>query len=347
MKKYKGRACYIKGIKELALEYLETHSSDKNALIKVTRGGICGSDIHYYFHGGIGDLSLQHPMILGHEVVGEVIETPLNSTLKIGQKVALNPSLSCGHCHYCLEGDNNHCSDIYFWGSAMRTPHVHGGFTDYLSIHPTRCIPYHHSVPEKVMVFAEPLSVAIHSINLAGSLISKHILISGAGPIGCLIVAAAKASGAESITVFDISDKSCQLALKMGADNVVNPVNSKQIEFFKDNKGYFDVSFDASGAESAIQLIFQVTKPKGTIIQVGNSRGLTAIPLMELVAKELVLKGSFRFTNEFICAVSWLENKRVDPLPLISAELPICDAEQAILLAADKTKSAKVQLIFD
>lgn len=347
MTSYTGRACYIKGVEDLSVEQREVKPEPGKALVKTLRGGICGSDIHYYYHGGVGDLPLQHPMLLGHEVIGKIVEAPEGSGLKAGQKVALNPSLPCGRCRYCLEGKSNHCSDMYFWGSAMRNPHVHGGFADYLTVEPQRCVPYDDSVPDNVMVFAEPLSVAIHSVNLAGGLIGKHVLVSGAGPIGCLIVAAAKASGAETVTVFDISDRSCELALKMGADKAVNSMNADNIEPFKKDKGYFDVAFDASGAQAAIQLVIQVTRPAGTIIQVGNSRGLMGIPIMDIVAKEIGLKGSFRFNAEFTSAVHWLETGRINPLPLVSAEMNIDRAEQAIQLAADKTQSAKVQLIFD
>lgn len=347
MQEYTGRACYISGTQQLSVEPLTVSEADDKVLVKMTRGGICGSDIHYYYHGGVGDLPLQHPMILGHEVVGIVVNAPTDSTLSPGQKIVINPSLPCGKCRYCLEGHENHCSDMLFWGSAMRNPHIHGGFSDYLSVDTKRCVPYNPNIEDKVMVFAEPLAVAIHSVNLAGSLIGKHVLVSGAGPIGCLIIAVAKACGAESVTAFDISDKSCQLALSMGADKAINSADIENVAHFKAQKGFFDVSFDASGVPAAIQLMIQITRPRGILIQVGNSRGLTGIPLMDIVAKELTLKGSFRFGPEFLSAVNWLENHRIDPLPLLSAEINIDNAEDAILLAADKTRSAKVQLTFD
>lgn len=347
MQEYTGRACYISGVQQLSVEPITVPVTDDKVLVKMTRGGICGSDIHYYYHGGVGDLPLQHPMILGHEVAGKVVNAPVNSKLTPGQKVVINPSLPCEKCRYCLEGHENHCSDMRFWGSAMRNPHIHGGFSDYLSVDVKRCIAYNPEIDDKVMVFAEPLAVAIHSVNLAGGLIGKHVLVSGAGPIGCLIIAVAKACGAESVTAFDISDKSCQLALSMGADIAINSSDRKNVAHFRANKGYFDVAFDASGVPAAIQLMIQITRPTGTLIQVGNSRGFTEIPLMDIVAKELTLKGSFRFGKEFLSAVNWLENGRIDPLPLLSAEINIDNAEAAILLAADKTQSAKVQLTFD
>ncbi|RZN38208.1 zinc-binding dehydrogenase [Escherichia sp. E2593] len=346
-KTFTGLACYIKGEQDLVVEQKITSIEKGHVAIKINRGGICGSDIHYFYHGGVGDIKLQHPMLLGHEIIGTVIDSGESQTLMVGQKVAINPSLSCGHCNYCLEGKGNHCTDMLFFGSAMRTPHIHGGFADYLSVAPMRCVPYDCNCSDKVMVFAEPLAVALHAINQAGSLVGKNILVSGAGPIGCLIIAAAKACGALSVTAFDVSEKSCGLASTMGADEVINPVDEELLSPYLNNKGFFDISFEASGVESALQGVIHVTKPTGIIVQVGNSRGLPGVPVMQIVAKELTLKGTFRFCSEFNNAVRWLETGRIDPSPLISAELPALQIHEAIRLAADKTRSAKVQIIFN
>ncbi|HGM5492027.1 TPA: alcohol dehydrogenase catalytic domain-containing protein [Serratia fonticola] len=343
---YTGRAVYIKGEQDLSVEQRTVAADENKVVVKISRGGICGSDIHYYYHGGIGDLKLKHPMLLGHEVIGTVVNPGKSSTLAVNQKVAINPSLPCGHCEYCHAGKENHCTEMFFFGSAMRNPHVHGGFADYLTIEPERCVPYATTAPDNIMVFAEPLSVAIHAVNQAGSLVGKRVLVSGAGPIGCLIVAAAKASGALSVTAFDISDHSCEFALKMGADQAINSANPALTEPFTRNKGTFDIVFEASGIDVALQLAIQAIKPTGTLVQVGNSKGLTGVPMMNIVAKELNLKGSFRFRAEFTTAVNWLETGRINPLPLVTAEIDATQAEEAIRLASDKKVSAKVQLIF-
>lgn len=343
---YTGSACFIKGEQNLSVEERTICADEDKVVVKITRGGICGSDIHYYYHGGIGDLKLQHPMLLGHEVIGKVVNPGKCTSVTPGQNVAINPSLPCGHCKYCLEGKENHCTDMYFFGSAMRNPHVHGGFAGYLSIDPRRCVPYAAHVPDSVMVFAEPLSVAIHAVNQAGSLVGKKVLVSGAGPIGCLIIAAAKLSGALEITAFDVSNKSCEFALQMGADNAVNTTDITNAEPYLCDKGVFDVVFEASGNEAALQLAINALRPTGTLVQVGNSRGLTGVPLMAIVSKEISMKGSFRFRSEFSVAVKWLEQGRINPLPLLTAELDVSEAEKAIKLAADKKVSAKVQLIF-
>lgn len=348
MKAFTGRACYIRGEKDLVVEQREIIPAGEQIVVKITRGGICGSDIHYYYHGGVGNLKLQHPMLLGHEVVGKIAYVPPQQTaLKVGQKVAINPSLPCHTCKFCLAGKPNQCLDMKFFGSAMRHPHIHGGFADYIAVQPQQCIAYPTPVPDKIMCFAEPLSVAIHAVNQAGSLIGKHVLVSGAGPIGCLVVAAAKACGAESVTVFDISEKSRTMGLAMGANHAEDPRDITALATYKQQKGFFDVAFDATGVEVAIQLAIEVTAPTGVIIQVGNSRGLMGIPIMDIVSKEITLKGTFRFNHEFLSAVHWLENGRIDPLPLLSAEIVADKIEEAIILASDKSQSAKVELLFE
>lgn len=348
MGKFIGKACYIQGVKDLFVQQREIETDSEKVIVKISRGGICGSDINYYFNGGVGDLKLQHPMLLGHEVIGKIAYIP-NDTLplKVGQKVAVNPSLPCKKCKFCLEGKPNHCLDMKFFGSAMRNPHIHGGFADYIAVEPEQCVVYDQSVDDDVMCFAEPLSVAIHAVNQAGSLVGKNILVSGAGPIGCLVIAAAIACGAKTVTVFDISEKSRTMAKQMGADVMLDPRDHDALLPYKQNKGYFDISFDATGVDVAIQLAIQVTAPTGTLVQVGNSRGLMGIPTMDIVSKELSLRGTFRFNQEFFTSVHWLQTGKIDPLPLLSAKMSADEIEKAILLASDKTQSAKVQIIFD
>lgn len=309
---------------------------NNDIIVKIVRGGICGSDIHYYNHGGIGNFSLQHPMILGHEVVGVLPENK--------QTVAINPSKPCLQCKYCLSGKSNQCLNMRFFGSAMLNPHVDGGFSEYVVVRDDQVIPYNNEIPSKVMVFAEPLAVAIHAVNQAGSLVGKRVLVSGAGPIGSLVVAACKQAGAIEIVSSDIQESCRESAIKMGATSAINPLDNHD-EYFAD-KGYFDVSFEASGAISAIHFAIDATKATGTIVQIGMAKGDAPIPVTKFLAKELTYRGAFRFTNEFEVAVRWLEQGLINPLPLLSHEFSYKDAEEALQTAGDKSKAIKVQLTF-
>ncbi|MEP3351113.1 MAG: L-idonate 5-dehydrogenase [Marinomonas sp.] len=306
-------------------------------LVQVTRGGICGSDIHYYQHGGVGDFKLQHPMTLGHEVIGRVAET--------GQAVAINPSLPCGECSYCEAGHSNQCVDMQFFGSAMRNPHVNGGFSQYLSVKHSQIVPYDESISHDVMAFAEPLAVAIHAISQSGGVLGKKVLVTGCGPIGCLIIAACRAAGAIEVVGSDVSDRCRDIAAEMGADSSFSPIEGAP-ELYSQAKGYFDVSFEASGAIQAFHSCIDFTRAKGSLVLVGMRPGMVDFPLTKCLAKEINMSGSFRFTSEFKTAVKWLEAGKVKPLPLLTKVFPYQDIVEALKLAEDKNSAMKVQLSF-
>ncbi|OBW90615.1 L-idonate 5-dehydrogenase [Gallibacterium genomosp. 3] len=340
----KTKACVIYGAKDIHIEEQDLLFTDDDVIVKIEFGGICGSDIHYYHEGRAGLSVIKHPMIIGHEFAGIVYYAPKNSSLKIGQYVAVNPSQPCQQCEFCLQGKQNHCKTMRFMGSAQYNPHVQGGFSQYVKVSESQC--YLHKTTSKIMAFAEPLSVAIHAVNVAGNVVGKKVLVTGAGPIGCLISAAAKSAGASEVIVSDLTESSRSLALKMGADKVID---AKDKEIFTDlsaNKGYFDVVFEASGAMPAIISSVQVTKPKGSIIQVGMGVNLSQYPVDQLIAKEISWKGSFRFIDEFRTAVDWLEQGIIDPLPLVTSSYSIEQAEEALIVAADKNVSSKVQINF-
>jgi L-idonate 5-dehydrogenase len=345
MSTFDSEALFLTSARTLVREPLALDRGDSQAIIRVSRGGICGSDVHYYFHGGNGNAIVRQPMLLGHEVIGRVEKAPATALLRTGMKVAINPSLPCRRCQFCLAGQENHCSDMKFMGSAMRLPHVQGGFARYISVEPERCVPYDDAASDQVMCFAEPLAVALHAANQAGSLVGKHVLVAGAGPIGCLIIAVAKASGATTVTAFDINARSRDMAVSMGADLAFDPA-SPEAQGFLQSPGHFDVALDASGAQPAIEMAINMLRPKSTFVQVGNSKGLMPMPVMTILNKEITFRGSFRFAEEFTVAVRWLEQGRIDPLPLLTAELDGVQMASAIELAADKDKASKVQLTF-
>ncbi|MGL5842645.1 MAG: zinc-binding dehydrogenase [Aeromonas hydrophila] len=331
----KIKAAVVNGKKDVIVVSREIPPPAENETqLKVTRGGLCGSDIHYYQEGRVGNFEIKKPMILGHEVVGES---------SAGDKVAINPSKPCYSCEYCLNGYQNQCLNMRFFGSAMLDPHVDGGFSQRINVRNDQCVKYNDSCQETKMTFAEPLAVAIHAVNQSGSVLGKKVLITGAGPIGSLIVAACKASGATSIAVSDIRKKALDSAINMGADLVIDPTQDDTSIFTKE-KGAFDVSFEASGASSALDFCLDATKACGTIILVGMTPNPIGLPLSKFLCKEIKLLGSFRFTSEFETAVRWLENNRIDPLPLLTKTFEIDDIVNALEFASDKNKASKVQI---
>lgn len=316
--------------------------------VRIGAGGICGSDLHYYHHGGFGTIRIQHPMVLGHEIAGTVAAVGSGVTcVAVGDTVAVSPSVSCGRCKYCQEGLQNQCLDMRFYGSAMRNPHVHGGFRELLTCRAEQA----HKLPPGAAVteaaFAEPLAVCLHGAKQAGPLIGKRVLVSGCGPIGALSVLVARAGGAREVVVTDLLDEPLALARRIGADQTVNMASTPDgLARFSADKGTFDVVFEASGARPAVAAAIGAARPSATIVQLGIGGAETAIPLNLVVSKELTLRGTFRFHEEFAWAVDFIASRRIDVRPLLSAVLPATDARQAFDLASDRKQSMKVQLAF-
>lgn len=206
MMKIQTQSCVVKGKYDVAVVQQEVEYQGTGTLVKITRGGICGSDLHYYQEGKVGSFQVRQPMVLGHEVIGEVVASD-TARLAVGQKVALNPSKPCGQCKYCLANQQNQCLHMRFFGSAMYFPHVDGAFTQYKVVDSAQCIAFDADRDEKVMVFAEPLAVAIHAAKQPGEVNGKRVFVSGVGPIGCLLVAALKALGASEIVCADLSPR--------------------------------------------------------------------------------------------------------------------------------------------
>lgn len=320
--------------------------ADDQVLVQVERGGICGSDIHYFQHGRAGMSVLKEPMTLGHEFVGRIAEAPADSGLKVGQRVAVNPSQPCNACEFCLSVKQNLCRTMKFMGSAQFFPHVQGGFASFVAVSPAQCVPYSDKAEAKVIAFAEPLAVAIHAVHQAGDLVGKKVLVTGSGPICCLVIAAAFAAGASEIIATDMSDRCRALALEMGASKAADPTDAEVTGQWQENSGYFDVCFEASGAPAAIASTVGFTRPKGRIVQLGMGAATVDFPLGLMLVKEIELVGSLRFINEFDIAVRWLESGRINPLPLLSAVFPQQDVVKALEMASDKSQAAKVQLTF-
>ncbi|MEM6886935.1 MAG: L-idonate 5-dehydrogenase [Pseudomonadota bacterium] len=315
-------------------------------LVKMASGGICGSDLHYYNHGGFGTVRLKEPMVLGHEVAGYIEATGASvAGLKPGTLVALSPSRPCGVCQYCVEGKQNHCLNMRFYGSAMPFPHIQGAFREYIVADVAQCAPA-DGLTAGEAAMAEPLAVVLHAARQAGDLVGKRVLVTGCGPIGLLAVLVARAAGAVEIIATDISDFTLSKARVVGADTTHNVLTKPQaIDAYQANKGHFDVHFECSGVETALASAIPALRPGAVIVQLGLGGDMT-LPVQAMTAKELQLKGSFRFHAEFFSAVALMQSKRLDVTPLITHRQRFTDASDALDLASDRSQSVKVHLTF-
>ncbi|MBS0339310.1 MAG: L-idonate 5-dehydrogenase [Proteobacteria bacterium] len=317
--------------------------------VRVRCGGICGSDLHYYQHGGFGTVRINEPMVLGHEVAGVIEEVGAGVTAyKAGDRVAISPSRPCGLCRFCQEGLQNHCLEMRYYGSAMRNPHVQGAFRQQIVIEEYQAHRLADSLSDAEGAMAEPFSVALHGVRRAGNLLGKKVLVTGCGPIGALAIIAARRAGAAHIVATDVSAHPLSKALKVGADEVINVAQDPSgLASFAVEKGQFDVLLEASGNAAALRGAFDVLRPRGVIVQLGLSGGEMTLPINTIVAKEFDLRGVFRFHQEFAVAVELLNKGLVDVKPLISATLSYRDSARAFALAADRSQAMKVLLNFD
>lgn len=316
-------------------------------VVRVATGGICGSDLHYFRSGGFGVVRIKRPMILGHEVAGAVASMATDVTrVKVGDRVAVNPSRPCGECSYCLEGLPNQCLEMRFYGSAMRDPHVEGAFRNLLVCDAVQCELIASHVPLDIASLAEPFSVALHGVSRAGSLLNKRVLVSGCGPIGTLAIAAALVHGAAEIVAVDVTDETLIVARQMGASKTINVAAHRDwIQGYTANKGAFDVMFECSGNEQALRSGLEVVRPRGIVVQLGLG-GDVAIPQNTVVGKELSICGSFRFHTEFALAVKLINDGRVNLKPMITRSFPLTQAREAFELAGDRKRAMKVVIDF-
>ena len=336
--------CRIHAKEDLRIEpETEPIVGEGQVLIRLGAGGICGSDLHYYFEGRNGSFVIREPLIPGHEASGVVAKVgPGVTRVKPGDKIAVSPSQACGRCDYCREGREHLCRNMRFLGSASLYPHVQGMFAEYFVLGERQCYPVEGDVTLGELACAEPLSVGLHAVNRAGDLLGKRALVTGGGTIGCLTVIAARLAGATSVTVSDILDRPLATARAVGAARTIR--GDREADALAAPQ--FDVAFECSGSFAALKTCVAAAKRGGTVVQVGT---LTHEPLPfvvnEIMVKELDLKGAFRWGIEFDWAVEYIASRRVDVRPLLSGQFPLTEAVRAFQLAKDKTQSTKVQLV--
>ena len=315
-------------------------------LIRIERGGICGSDLHYYNHGGFGTVRLKEPMILGHEVSGRVQALGDGvAELTEGQLVAVSPSRPCHACAYCLEGRQNHCLNMRFYGSAMPFPDIQGAFREVLVADQRQCVVADGlSAAEGAM--AEPLSVVLHAAKRAGDLMGRRVLVTGCGPIGQLAVMVARAAGAVEIVATDVADFTLKKAREVGADRVHDvAAEPDALDRYGADKGRFDVMFECSGVAAALAAAVPALRPGAVVMQLGLGGDMT-LPVQTMTAKEIELRGSFRFHGEFFTAVEMMRAGRLDVKPLVTHAFSVNDAVRAFETAADRSQAIKAQIAF-
>ncbi|MCP2163606.1 L-idonate 5-dehydrogenase [Goodfellowiella coeruleoviolacea] len=336
------QAVVIHGARDLRLDDIERPApGPDDVLVAVEYGGICGSDLHYWQHGATGTSILREPMVLGHEVAGVVAAVGSGITdVHTGQPVTLHPATTCDHCPECRGGHPNLCADVSYFGSAARLPHSPGAFARYRVVPRAQVRPLPPGVSTRHGAVAEPLGVAVHAVRRAGSVRGRRVLVNGAGPIGCLVVAAAKALGAGEVHASDLTAASLGIAAAMGADHTVQVGTGQSLP------AEVDVVFEASGAPAAVGACLTALRRGGTLVQVGNlPAGQVSVELAPLVSREITYVGSFRFVDEISDAVALIA-EGLDVEPLLTHTFPVDQVETAFRTALDRSVASKVLLDF-
>ena len=342
------RAVVIHAPHDLRVEEFSAAEDDigpRDVRVRIAAGGICGSDLHYFHHGGFGTVRIREPMALGHEVAGhvEAVGAAVHD-LAPGDLVAVNPSVPCGQCPSCRRGERNHCEDMRFNGSAMRFPHVQGMFRENMIVTRSRVFRMQAGVSAGEAALCEPFAVALHAVRQAGELTGQTVLVSGCGPIGVLVIVAARLAGAQRIVATDITKHSLAMAARFGADDCVDVAEGAAgLAPFLEARGRIDACFECSGNADATLALIGALKPKGRMVMVGLG-GDCQMPMNQIVAKELIIRGTFRFDEEFATAADLISRRVVDLRPMISATYPMDAAAEAFVHASDRKRATKVQL---
>ncbi|KAK8194323.1 hypothetical protein M8818_007512 [Zalaria obscura] len=307
--------------------------SPYDVLVTVKFTGICGSDVHYWTHGAIGSFVVKSPMVLGHESAGIVTKIGDKvTTLKEGDRVAMEPGVPCRRCIRCKEGKYNLCPDMAF----AATPPYDGTLAKYYALPEDFCYKLPESVPLEHGALVEPLAVAVHITKQAEIKNGASVVVFGAGPVGLLCCAVAKAFGASKIVSVDINEERVAFAQKYAATHSFkaqreSPEESaaRLIKECELGPGA-DVIIDASGAEVCIQTSIHALRTGGTYVQGGMGKSDITFPIMAMCTKELNLKGSFRYgANDYELAVGLLASGKVSVKELITGQVSFKDAEKA------------------
>jgi L-idonate 5-dehydrogenase len=338
-------ACTLHGAKDLRVQPRAPRAlGPHDVRLRLGAGGICGSDLHYWQHGRAGAFVIREPLVPGHEASG-VVETVGAEVTRVrpGDRVAIDPSHPCGACDRCREGRMNLCRRMFFVGSASVYPHAQGLFAQAFVMHERQLTPVAEpDVSLGEIACAEPLSVGLHAVQRAGRMLGKRVLVTGGGTIGCMCVIAARLAGAAEVVVADIAERSLAMARQVGADAGVRSDQDAASLYDR-----FDVAIEAAGAPAALATCLAAVERGGRIVQVGTLPEELPFPANRVMVRELDYVGAFRANGEFDLAVAAIRTRRADVRPLISAQLPLARAEEAFALAADRTRSTKVQLVYE
>lgn len=326
----KNRAAYMTGLNKMEIRDIEMPVlRDRDVLVKLEYVGICGSDVHYLEHGKIGDFIVEGDFILGHECAGTVVEIGSGvKNLKVGDKVALEPGITCGQCEFCKTGRYNLCPDVEF----LATPPYHGSLMNYIAFPENMCFKLPENITTKEGALVEPLAVGMHAAIQGNVKLGDSVVILGAGTIGLVTLLACKAYGATEITVVDVLPKRLEYAKKLGATATINAL---EVDVFSEmdkitGKKGVDIVIETAGSARTISQTPYLVKNGGTIVLVGLApQDIIEFNFAKIMAKEAQIKSVFRYRNIYPTAIKAIANGVIDISGIVTHEFDFEDSAKA------------------
>ena len=331
------RTAVLSGKNQLTVELRSTPvPGPGEVLIRVKTVGICGSDVHYFTQGRIGDFVVEFPLVLGHEAMGQIVAVGEGvAATRVGERVSIEPQRNCRRCRYCVAGRYNLCTEMRF----LATPPVDGALADFI----VALSEFAHAVPDSISddaaALLEPLSVAIAAVRRAGISPGSRVLIAGAGPIGVLCASVSRAFGAKDVVITDLIHSKLAVAETFGATSSIDP----SVTDLASLRLGVDAFIDATGAAAAIDSGIRSVGPGGTAVLVGMGATSVPVPIAHLQANEILLTGIFRYTGTWPLAIHLVDSGQVPLDSLVTARYDLHDGLAAFSAEA-ATHSLKTMI---
>lgn len=345
------QAVVLHGVDDLRIEEVPLQRpAEGQVQVAIKAIGICGSDVHYWKHGRIGQFVVKEPMIIGHECAGQVVAVgPGVKGLQPGDRVALEPGEPCWCSHWTREGRYNLDPDIKFFA----TPPFHGAMAERVNHPAALCFRLPDNVSYEAGAMVEPLSVGLHACRRAQVQPGVKVLVLGAGPIGLVTVLSAKAFGADDVCIVNTNAQRLAMAVQLGAscsimweqDESVEAMASRVREALQDPEGP-QVVIDCAGYESTMQLAVAACRPGGRIVLVGMGQEEVKVNMATITTHELDVLGSFRYLNTYPLALSLLSNGRIDVNPLITHRFGLQQALEGFDTAFRAKETGAIKVMF-
>ncbi|MGZ6705417.1 MAG: NAD(P)-dependent alcohol dehydrogenase [Solirubrobacteraceae bacterium] len=329
-----NRAAVLVRAGEIAIEQRPVPTpGPRDVLVEVTSVGVCGSDVHWYQHGRIGDLVVEAPLVLGHECAGRVVAVGAEASKHaVGDRVCLEPGVPCGRCRECRAGRYNLCVDVSFFA----TPPVDGAFADFVTIHEDFAFALPDGMSDDVGALMEPLSVGIWACRKAGVTAGDRVLVTGAGPIGLLAMQVAKAFGATDVAISDVNEQRLAFAERLGA--------TRTLRAGPHVPGEVDAVIECSGQPAAIVAGIEALRPTGTAVLVGITPPTMEFPVSLMRDRELWVTGTYRYANTYPTAIELAATGGVDVAAIITGHYALDETESALRAGHTDPASIKVMV---